>query len=466
MDASVVDRWNSSSMAVCRLSKLPWSLGLALLAAVPVTATPNVNIGMEAAFAAGPYLLELVETAAGENATSYFPLLDRIANGQFRSASTDEDLYTSFLGILRTDGHITTPEALATFNFALSLRTAAPRVEAHYQYYDTAVEAGVDDGPHCQFWVLMDGNQYCNPALNNPSTIGLPQAVSDLPFDRSVGSGKDAVLYADPSSSGFGPFHNTLSKAAARGELNYRLRYRRNKALSHKSLPVSGYGIELALKRTDYIVIDDREATQQQESLQPLNVDLTLDEEEEAGQLKPLSASDVSSLGLKAASVIMQSPAPFDALLKLSQDLPKYSAHIAAHNISEDFLQEHKQNRAIIASSGINYMWINGKQLIDRQIEPFALIDMIRRERKLLSGVRDLGISGKQAVSLLGHEKISSAQGGDEAPRFDWTDRPEDGKVIIWLNDLENDAQYAEYPKSRAAVGFPHVFSPMTIRIC
>jgi UDP-glucose:glycoprotein glucosyltransferase len=42
------------------LLKLPWSLKLALVAAFGAQATPSVNIGMKAAFPAGPYLLELM----------------------------------------------------------------------------------------------------------------------------------------------------------------------------------------------------------------------------------------------------------------------------------------------------------------------------------------------------------------------------------------------------------------------
>lgn len=351
---------------------------------------------------------------------------------------------------------------MSTFNLALSLRTAAPRIEAHYQYYNTAVSPGVPDKSDCPFWVLIDGQQYCTPELGGAIATTLSPTLDGLPFDRVLGSGKEAVLYADPTSVGFGPFHNTLSKASARGELKYRLRYRQHEAYSQKPLPVSGYGVELALKRTDYIVIDDREASQEA-SQQPLAADLMLDEEEEVTDLKPLSTSELTSLGLKAASVIMQSPAPLDTLIKLSQDLPKYSASIAAHNVSDELLKEHQQNRALLAPAGINYMWINGKQLIDRQIEPFTLIDLIRRERKLLSGVRSLGFNGKQAVSLLGHEKVSSTQAANDAPRFDWTDRLEGGQVIIWLNDLEKDARYADYPKSRTSVSLPYSALPLVM---
>lgn len=112
-------------------------------------------------------LIIFSETAAGENSTAYFPLLDRIAEGRFSQASTDAELYDTFLKVLHDDGHITSADSLSTFNLALSLRSAAPRIEAHYQYYATAVEPklGQVDDAACQSWVQVNEEQYCEPAL-------------------------------------------------------------------------------------------------------------------------------------------------------------------------------------------------------------------------------------------------------------------------------------------------------------
>ncbi|CAI6095409.1 unnamed protein product [Clonostachys chloroleuca] len=426
-----------------RFAQLPWSLFGVLIAALQANAAPSVNIGMRASFPAGPYLLELLETSAGENATSYFPLLDRIASGHFATQSTEAELYASFLDVLRDEGHISSPEALSTFNLALSLRTAAPRVQAQYQYYDTAVEPKSEAKEKCSIWVLIDTEVYCDPSLEH--STGNVHSIDniELPFDRAIGNGKDAILYADPASPAFGKFHNALSDGARQGKYRYKLRYRRGEGQVSSHLPVGGYGVELALKRTDYVVIDDREA-EQAASQQPLKAEIALDDEEEVADLKPLSTSELASLGLKAASFILQSDSPFDRLVKVTQDLPKFSASIAGYEISEKFIKEYEQNGA---PNGLNYLWMNGVQLISRQVEPFTLIDMVRRERKLLSSVLDLGFDGIQAVSLLGHTQVAEAKAADGATRYDWTDRPENGKAIMWLNDIENDELYASYPR-------------------
>ncbi|KHO01145.1 UDP-glucose:glycoprotein glucosyltransferase precursor [Metarhizium album ARSEF 1941] len=413
----------------------------------PVSAVSAVKVGMIAAFDAAPYLLELVETAAGENSSSYFPLLDRIASGYFLTASSEAELYRRFLDVIHEDGHITRSDALSTFNLALSLRSAAPRIEAHYQHYSKAMEP-LKELRDCDTWVLLDHMQYCTPNLDTGEKNDLASAVAKpLPFDRSLGMGRDAILYADPTSNEFAEYHQSLSKAAHAMNLRYRLRYRRSKSHISRPLPVSGYGVELALKKTDYIVMDDRHSSKNtdQSPMKPVEV---LDGTDDVVDLKPLSTSELSSIGMKAASYIKNSDHPFDALVKLTQDFPRFASSIASQNVSQAFAAENKQNRAQKMPGGVNFLWMNGAQLTDREIQPFALANMLRSERKLVDGIRDLGFDGEQAVALLSHKAVSTIHKDDKPLRYDWTDRLEAGGVILWLNDLENDERYISYPKT------------------
>jgi UDP-glucose:glycoprotein glucosyltransferase len=110
------------------------------------------------------------ETAAEENATAYYPILDRVSEGYFDNGATEQQLYTAFVDLLHSDGHITDPEALASFEFALSVRSAAPRIEAHYQFYKTSVEPSLAavQTSDCEIWVSFGGKQYCSPELKEP----------------------------------------------------------------------------------------------------------------------------------------------------------------------------------------------------------------------------------------------------------------------------------------------------------
>ncbi|ODA78456.1 hypothetical protein RJ55_05837 [Drechmeria coniospora] len=140
--------------------------------------------------------------------------------------------------------------------------------------------------------------------------------VKALPFDRALGNGKEAVLFTDPTSPTFAEFHNILSKAARASALTYRVRYRRN-----------------------YIVIDDRE-TGSDSAQGNLGSEKVFSDFEEAAELRPLSTTELSTLGMKTASFIRGSNDPFDTLLKLTQDFPRFAASIAAQNVSKEFANE------------------------------------------------------------------------------------------------------------------------------
>ncbi|OBT47976.1 hypothetical protein VE00_01685 [Pseudogymnoascus sp. WSF 3629] len=426
-----------------------WSLtGSALaffcLQSIKVSASPTINVALATSFTSAPYLLELLETAGDENSTSYFPLLDRIAEGHFKDARTDLELYNSFVKVLRDDGHLDS-EGLASYGLALSLRTSAPRIEAQYQFYDTAIEPSVDDSS-CPVWVLFGGKKHCSPALDEAhGTYNGRRGTEQLQFDRITGnlSAPASILYADITSPEFNQFHKKLIQKAQKQEISYRLRHKKPNGQESKPLVIGGYGVELALKRTDYIVIDDREAEAQVQR-ESTKAEVVL-EDEELADLKPLSASELVSLGLKASSFIMQSENPFEVLTRLSQDFPRYSSAIAAHNVSSNFAEEHLHNRGQLVPAGANVVWINGLQVPARQMDAFSMLDILRKERKLLNKFSQLGLTGSQTISLLSHKDIAFAKADDQPARFDWRDDG-DGDVIIWLNNIEKDKRYEGWP--------------------
>ncbi|OCL08657.1 glycosyltransferase family 24 protein [Glonium stellatum] len=418
--------------------------------------SPGINVALKASFNAAPYLVELLETAAEENSTAYFPILDRIAEGYFQQASTDQQLYTKFLELLQNDGHITDPETLSSFQFALSIHSAAPRIEAHYQFYNTSVEPSLQavQGTDCEAWVALNDKQFCSPHLDVEHGAIKDSRANPLPFDRILGNGLNAlpsILYADITSPIFSKFHRLVSRTAKEGQSSYRVRYKPSLASPKLRLVVNGYGVELALKRTDYIVIDDRPAEQSGDKnmQKPLQAGL---QDEEVADLKPLSASELSTLGINAASFVMNSDQPLDTLLKLSRDFPKHSSAISTHNASTEFLEEHRGNREQLLPAGYNVIWINGVQVTARDVDAFSLLEHLRRERTLINGIRELGFSGVDAINILSNPAITEAQTDDEPQRYDFRDETEGGNVIMWLNDIAKDKRYDDWPTSLAAL--------------
>lgn len=425
-------------------------------------AAPAVNVALQASFHSAPYLVELLETAAEENSTSYYPLLDRIAEGRFLECTTDQELHSAFLQLVQDDGHITSPDALSSLQFALSIHSAAPRIQAHYQYYETSVEPSlmVAQDAACPVWVHFGGKQYCSPTLDRAQQdVEHLKGLEILPFDRilSEGSGQagpPSILYADITSPLFNQFHQTVSTTVRNGQTSYRIRYRPAASTAGQRLVMNGYGVELALKRTDYIVIDDRKGEEEQEiskSTEPEPEEIVL-ETDELADLKPLSSSELVGLGLKTASFVMHSDNPLDTLIKVSQDFPKHSSAISRRNVSTEFLAEHRNNRELILPAGYNVIWMNGMQVEARQMDAFALLERMRRERSLIDSLRDVGFSGLEAVQLLSHPSIAESKIGGEDQRYDYRDVLEGEKVVIWLNDIEKDKRYQDWPSYASAL--------------
>lgn len=277
----------------------------------------------------------------------------------------------------------------------------------------------------------------------------------ELPFDRVLGDASlpPAVLYADVASPMFRDFHETLSDMAKQGQISYRIRYRPPQHWISRPLFVSGYGVELALKRTDYIVIDDRDAEQLEAKVtESLPTDPDETKEDAPDDLRPLSSSEVTRLGLNSASYVMDSSDPLATLIKMSQNFPKYSSIVAAHNSTGEMAQEIRHNRLKILPGGSNAMWINGVQMDTQQIDAFSLLEHLRRERKLIEKFRGLGLSADDAVKLLSHPILTEAQAGGEEQRYDYRDDLEGNRVIIWMNNLEKDSRYESWPGDLGAV--------------
>ena len=268
-----------------------------------------------------------------------------------------------------------------------------------------------------------------------------------------------STLYADINSPLFGHFHQTLSNTARTGRTSYRLRYRPSFSTTGRPLVVSGYGVELALKRTDYIVIDDRgkHADNGNEMEKDAGAAILNDAPSDPGKLadlKPLSASELVGLGLKASSFVMASENPFDTLLKVSQDFPKHSSTVAKLNISADFVSEHATNRETFLPAGYNMIWMNGMQVEARQMDAFALLEQLRRERRLIASLQESSLSAAESISLISHSAIAESKATSESQRYDYRDTSEGGEVIIWLNDIEKDKRYQEWPVHSSAVRY------------
>jgi UDP-glucose:glycoprotein glucosyltransferase len=399
------------------------------------------------------------ETAADENPDVYFPIRDRIADGYFESTTSDHDLYHRFLKLLDEDQLLVESESLSSFKLALSIRNSAPRIEAHYQFYNTSIQPALGEN-RCETWLEVQGKQYCDPTTDKEDGKLSSSTVSQiLPFDRVLnpGSGILVTLYTDITSKDFSKFHKIAAEAAKKGKSAYRIRYKPVDESLGNPLVMSGYGVELALKRTDYIVIDDRkkddDSSESTPSSKPTEGEL---EDQDVDDMKPLARSEVKDLAMKAAHYALASDNPLETLLKITQDFPKHSASLAQHVVTDEFNEEFIANRETFLPTGASVIWINGAQYDPRKVDAFSLLDHLRRERKLINGFKSMGLSAGEAITLLSNPALMEAyaKGQKDVQRYDWRDEKEGGEVILWLNNIEKDKRYSDWPTDVQSVRY------------
>lgn len=210
---------------------------------------------------------------------------------------------------------------------------------------------------------------------------------------------------------------------------------------------LSGYGVELALKKTDYIVMDDRDVVSEPETATKKTSGEAAEvlADDESQDITPLQQKDITFLGTKATSFIMASSNPLSTLLKLTQDFPKHANRVVAIESNLAITEELRHNWEVFSAAGQNTLWINGFQVEESQVNAFALLEHLRGERKNIRELMELGLTAREVVELLSHQAIADSKQAELPQRFDYRDTTEGGGMIIWLNDLEKDMRYHEW---------------------
>jgi len=71
-----------------------------------------------------------------------------------------------------------------------------------------------------------------------------------------------------------------------------------------------------------------------------------------------------------------------------------------------------------------------------------SLLKLIQKERDVLESLTSQGLSPAEAFELLTHPTIEAVDTSRDLldGTFDASDRPEEGNLIVWLNNIETDS--------------------------
>ncbi|KAG5438354.1 hypothetical protein PCANB_002842 [Pneumocystis canis] len=402
---------------------------------------------------------------AAQNEALFFPLLDAISKDKNVILTKINLNNYNYLYKMIYEHEILTDEiSLSILDYALALQSSAPKVQAYYHYYnDTVVSEMIHKNfnLHCKNWILFNEKQYCdiNEFLKSKDIKEKNvKPITLLPFDHvfhnySIGDSPTVVLYADLSSYDYVIYHSFLYEEAKLGNLKYVFRYKPEASDSKNLLYLSGYGVEASLKKTDYLVMDDREIIEDFnentffENLIPDSDSDPFLSSIQNDEIKPLTNAELKELGLSVTQFVMKSQNPLGTLTQIVQDLPKYASYLSTVKIGKENFEKLIFNHQY-TDPGKTMLFINGHQIDHFKINGFSLLKHLREEYNLIMSLQKLGLSAKKAKSLLTHKNIFDLFDKFFNIRFDFRDNYEGSNVILWLNDIENDSNYIHFSKN------------------
>uniref|UniRef100_A0A8C9EZ80 UDP-glucose glycoprotein glucosyltransferase 1 n=1 Tax=Pavo cristatus TaxID=9049 RepID=A0A8C9EZ80_PAVCR len=249
------------------------------------------------------------------------------------------------------------------------------------------------------------------------------------------------ILYAEIGTENFYRFHKLLAIKAETGEITYVLRhYIANP--SKEKVYLSGYGVELAIKSTEYKAKDDTQVKDDPidevqgflfGKLRQLYPDLSEELKElrkhlveSTNEMAPLKVWQLQDLSFQTAARILAAP-PVDALMvmkDLSQNFPTKARLVSTFYLFTLRIQSvicYLQNLQIFFSF------------------PSSLFDVLRNEARVMEGLHRLGIEGLSLHNVL---KLN-IQPSDSDYAVDIR-----SPAISWINNLEVDSRYNSWPSS------------------
>ena len=146
---------------------------------------------------------------------------------------------------------------------------------------------------------------------------------------------------------------------------------------------------------------------------------------------------------MQATQIITESCEPLTVLSHLSKNFPKYATSLARRVVANENVTQELHNKSLQVQSGINIFWFNGAHTDHRDINPFALLRLLKKERTVIQSLTSFGLSNSQVFELLTHPAVASSQkdAGMTQAVFDASDRLEGGGLIMWWNDMEKDSR-------------------------
>ncbi|KAM3607346.1 uncharacterized protein V6R79_006111 [Siganus canaliculatus] len=433
-----------------------------------ISASKGVTASLKAKWSMTPFLLETSEFIGEDGNEKFWQFVDTVK--ELTVYKQGESVRSYYNLILKKAGQFLTDLQVNLLKFALALRSYSPAVHASQQI------ASDEPPPEaCPAFVSIHGQRSCSAKEIKKllkAAAGRPKPYLYKNDHTYPGVNKTdvpvVILYAEIGTKKFTTFHKVLAEKAEEGALIYVLRhYLANP--KPRTMLLSGYGVELAIKSTEYKAVDDTKVKdaktvtnaeddsneevqgfffstlkKSHPELQEQLVELRKHLLESTNDMVPLKVWEMQDLSFQAAARIMSVP-KFDALKlmrDLSQNFPSKARSLTRVAIKQEMRKEIEQNQkhlseAIGVHPGDGELFINGLHIDLDTHNPFSILDILRGEARVLEGLHNLGVKGEHQAKLL-RLPVSAV---DDSYALDIRH-----PAIMWLNDIENDQVYRSWP--------------------
>lgn len=389
---------------------------------------------------------------------------------------TESQQYNAALQVVRSQ---TSAPQLPLLKLVVAMHSLTPRIQTHFQLADELRISGSCSGAI----FAQVGTELTCKYVDLEQKLKLPRAPSSLDADvesytfdhiypGSENNTRTVILYGDLGSAAIRPYHKLLENSANAGKVRYILRHQLA-SRSDRPVRLSGYGVELHLKSTEYKSQDDApkpeaSSTSQAEELanetdvqgfdfkvlkaKHPTLKNALDQlrqrllqgNDEIAQLK---AWEFQDLGLQAAAAIaeIQGDEALQILQYTAHNFPMLARTLLAHKVSDEMRNEIKHNtdalgRSLNVAPPDGALFINGLFFDADTMDLYSLVETLRSEMRVLESLHGNNVHGNLASSLLALD-LNSATKKEFA--IDIRDT-----AVQWINDIEKDAQYKRWPPS------------------
>ena len=247
-----------------------------------------------------------------------------------------------------------------------------------------------------------------------------------LDTDHVYGNKNDAsaaFLYANLGSPSFRKFYAALS---AIDGASFVLRHR-PPTVEDRSVRLSGFGVEMHLKSTEYKVVDDSAASS-----------ASSEASSDGNQLEPVPKAEVKGLGLRIAQAIASSDAPLEALQRLSQNFPQECHAYRKVKLNSTFGRLIAENQRRM-QAGHTAVLINGRHVNVENVNFFELLDILGEEVRssvMLRAIKNLSPATSRKLTIRHTFQLARSK-----PYFDVR-----SPHVQWLNNVEEDPVTGQWP--------------------